>query len=47
MTKTVLTYEDHIPNSEIKKGDIFHGIYEVISEPKITACGYEWMIRHQ
>ena len=47
MTKTVLTYENHIPNSEIKKGDIFHGIYEVLSEPKITACGYEWMIRHQ
>ena len=47
MAKTVLTYEDHIPNSEIKKGDIFHGIYEVLSEPKITACGYEWMIRHR
>ena len=42
-----MTYEDYIPNEDIKAGDVFHGIYEVISNPKITSCGYEWIIYHR
>ena len=42
-----MTYEDHIPNEQIKKGDVFHGIYEVVSEPKITDLCYEWKVYHR
>ena len=47
MARPILTYEDYIPNEDIKAGDVFHGIYEVISNPKITSCGYEWIIYHR
>ena len=33
MKKIELTYEDYLPNIKIKKGDVFHGIYEVVSAP--------------
>ena len=39
MARPILTYEDYIPNEDIKAGDVFHGIYEVITNPKITFCG--------
>lgn len=47
MKKIELTYENYISNEEIKIGDIFHGIYEVVSKPKITKAGYEWKIYHR
>lgn len=47
MKKLELTCKDYISNEEIKTGDVFHGIYEVISEPKITKSGYEWKIHHR
>ena len=47
MKKIELTYENYISNEEIKFGDIFHGIYEVVSKPKITKAGYEWKIHHR
>ena len=42
-----MTYEDYIPNIRIKKGDVFHGIYEIVSEPKTTHNGYEWKVYHR
>ena len=45
--KLIMTYEDYIPNIRIKKGDVFHGIYEIVSEPKTTHNGYEWKVYHR
>ncbi len=47
MKKLIMTYEDYIPNEDIRKGDVFHGIYEVVSVPKITKNGYEWKVYHR
>ena len=47
MKKPELTYRDHISNEEIKKGDVFHRVYEVISDARITPHGYEWKIHHR
>lgn len=47
MKKIEMTYENYISNEEIKIGDVFHGIYEVVSKPKITKAGYEWKIYHR
>lgn len=43
----IMTYEDYIPNIRIKKGDVFHGIYEIVSEPKTTHNGCEWKVYHR
>ena len=45
--KLIMTYEDYIPNIRIKKGDVFHGIYEIVSAPKTTHNGYEWKVYHR
>ncbi len=45
--KLIMTYEDYIPNIRIKKGDVFHGIYEIVSEPKTTHNGCEWKVYHR
>ena len=45
--KLIMTYEDYIPNIKIKKGDVFHGIYEVVSDPHNTKNGYEWKVYHR
>lgn len=45
--KLTMTYEDYIPNIRIKKGDVFHGIYEIVSAPKTTHNGYEWKVYHR
>ena len=47
MKKIELTYEDYLPNIKIKKGDVFHGIYEVVSDPHNTKNGYEWKVYHR
>lgn len=47
MKEIKLVFNDYIPNEMIKPGDVFHRIYEVVSEPKRGHNGYEWKIHHR
>lgn len=42
-----LVYNEFMPNKVIKKGDLFHWVYEVVSDPKRGYNGYEWKIYHR
>lgn len=45
--KNKLVKEDYISNKEIKKGDIYHRIYQVVSDPVFTENGAEWKLYHK
>ncbi|MBR1481697.1 MAG: hypothetical protein IJ598_01875 [Ruminococcus sp.] len=47
MKEIKLVFNDYILNEMIKLGDVFHRIYEVVSEPKRGHNGYEWKIHHR
>ena len=47
MSRIELTFREHIPNENIKIGDVFHGIYEVVTAPKQSRFGYEWKVCHK